>query len=492
MTVMEAPGTGGEVSRRRVTDAAAHLAGRDASLVRVAHTLPGTESPRAGGRRRATVTALLGLADVVSVLVVLLASRQWDAIGFRAALATTVVALSTWVVLGLHRPRFRLSVIEELPRLAVGVGVGLLVAQLVTATTLPAALLLGTMLLLLTSIVRLLTHGRIRRLRASGRTLVTPAILFGRGTMRDDFQRRVCESSSSGLSLVGLVDADDLGEESPTPDHVVVHDTDGDPVGYLGDMRGGALIVVDPGGMSAGDLKALLRSCHARDVETWVASPLDEMAPMGIADDHIAGMSIQRVRPGYQRRVGFAAKRAFDVAAASLALLLLSPVLAAVALAVRLELGRGVLFRQERVGLNGELFTVLKFRSMPHADSPRSWGAAAGDASIGPVGRFIRRFSLDELPQLFNILRGDMSVVGPRPEQPRFVEEFSERFPGYSLRHRVPVGLTGLAAVEGLRGNTSLRDRVHYDNVYIENWSIWLDVKILMRTVVAVVTGSGE
>ena len=478
---------------RRVADPSALVAARSAlSPVRIAHSLPGSEHPRAAGRRRASIAALLMLSDLIAVGVVLQATQAFELAGLRPALATSAVSLVAWGVLGLHRPRFKLSVIEELPRLAVGAGLGLLVAALMTALTLGGSIALGLMILAAAIILRLVTHGQIRRLRSVGRALVTPAILYGSGSMRDDFQRRVATNASAGLRLVGSIDAADPDDDSAEPDRLVVRDADGEPAGYLGDMRGGALVVVDPGALPGHDLKALLRSCHARGVETWVASPLDEMAPMGLADDHVAGMSIQRVQPGYQRRVGFAVKRAFDFSASALAILLLAPVLIGVALAVRLELGRGVLFKQERVGLNGELFTVLKFRSMPHADSPRSWGSAAGDQSIGPVGRFIRRFSLDELPQLFNILRGDMSVVGPRPEQPRFVEEFSERFPGYSLRHRVPVGLTGLSAVEGLRGNTSLRDRVHYDNVYIENWSIWLDIRIMMRTIVAVVTGSGE
>ena len=490
---MAAPDPGRTRSSRRVSDASAYVAARsESSPVRVAHSLPGTEPPKAAGRRRTAITALLLLADLVSLAVVLEATQAFALADLPTALTTCAVAIVAWAVLGLHRPRFKFSVMEELPRLAVGTAIGLLISAVVTPMSLRGGLALAALIAALTIALRLLAHGQIRRLRSSGHTLVTPAILFGAGSMRDDFLRRVAKSQSAGLRLVGTIDAQDFDQGDGEPDHLVVRDGDGEPAGYLGDMRGGALVVVDPGAIPGHDLKALLRSCHARGVETWVASPLDEMAPMGLADDHVAGMSIQRVQPGYQKRGRFALKRAFDFVAAGLAILLLSPVLVAVAVAVRIELGKGVLFKQERVGLNGELFTVLKFRSMPHADSPRSWGSAAGDKSIGRVGRFIRRFSLDELPQLFNILKGDMSVVGPRPEQPRFVEEFSERFPGYSLRHRVPVGLTGLSAVEGFRGNTSLRDRVHYDNVYIENWSIWLDIRILMRTFIAVFTGSGE
>ena len=115
-----------------------------------------------------------------------------------------------------------------------------------------------------------------------------------------------------------------------------------------------------------------------------------------------------------------------------------------------------------------------------------------GDRRIGPVGRFLRRTSLDELPQLWNILRGDMTVVGPRPERPYFVDRFSADYPDYAMRHRVPVGLTGLAQVSGLRGDTPISDRARFDNYYIENWSLWLDMKVIVRTVAEVLGARGH
>jgi lipopolysaccharide/colanic/teichoic acid biosynthesis glycosyltransferase len=184
-------------------------------------------------------------------------------------------------------------------------------------------------------------------------------------------------------------------------------------------------------------------------------------------------------------------KRAFDVAAAASALFIASPVLLLVALAVRLELGPGIIFRQERVGLQGRPFYLLKFRSMhpPTTAAQGPWSVSPED--LGRVGRFVRRYSLDELPQLVNVLRGDMSLVGPRPERPEYVVQFSAEIRPYTHRHRVPVGLTGLAAVNGLRGDTSIEDRAHFDNWYIDNWSLWLDIKILLRTLQALVRGTG-
>jgi lipopolysaccharide/colanic/teichoic acid biosynthesis glycosyltransferase len=164
------------------------------------------------------------------------------------------------------------------------------------------------------------------------------------------------------------------------------------------------------------------------------------------------------------------------------------------AIATFFDGGRGIFFRQERIGQGGKSFQVIKFRTMRPVDeheSQTNW-SIAGDRRIGPIGRFMRRTSLDELPQLWNILRGDMTVVGPRPERPYFVEKFSAEHPDYAMRHRVPVGLTGLAQVSGLRGDTPISDRARFDNYYIENWSLWLDIKVLLRTIAEVFRGGGR
>jgi len=144
-----------------------------------------------------------------------------------------------------------------------------------------------------------------------------------------------------------------------------------------------------------------------------------------------------------------------------------------------------VFYRQERMGLDGKAFEVLKFRSMyPGAEDATGpiW-ARDNDPRCTPVGKWLRRLDLDELPQLWNVLRGDMSIVGPRPERPYFVEQFKHRIPQYMLRHKVKAGITGWAQVNGWRGNTSLEKRIEYDLYYIENWSVGLDIKIMCLTV---------
>jgi len=180
-------------------------------------------------------------------------------------------------------------------------------------------------------------------------------------------------------------------------------------------------------------------------------------------------------------------KRCLDIACAGFGLVMLSPVFVACAIAVRIETGPGILFRQVRVGRAGKTFTLLKFRTMRPAGDEAEWRwSIDGDQRIGKIGRLLRRFSLDELPQLVNVLLGHMSMVGPRPERPLFVQDFAHKFSRYTDRHRVATGLTGWAQVNGLRGDTSIEDRVTFDNYYIDNWSMWNDVKIMIRTVLAV------
>jgi exopolysaccharide biosynthesis polyprenyl glycosylphosphotransferase len=178
------------------------------------------------------------------------------------------------------------------------------------------------------------------------------------------------------------------------------------------------------------------------------------------------------------------AKRLFDLTLSLIALILTGPVLAVCATLVRLESHGPAFYRQERMGMDGRLFHVIKLRTMRvNAEEEGAQMAARGDPRTTRLGAFLRRSSLDELPQLWNVLRGDMSLVGPRPERPVFIEEFRRQIPRYHLRHKMKAGLTGWAQINGLRGQTSMEKRIEYDLYYIENWSLLLDLKILIRTV---------
>ncbi len=177
-------------------------------------------------------------------------------------------------------------------------------------------------------------------------------------------------------------------------------------------------------------------------------------------------------------------KRIFDLAVASLALTLAAPLMAVIALAIWATSGRPILFAQERMGLDGRVFRMLKFRTMSSDAEERTgpvW-TTQDDPRRTRIGSRLRRTSLDELPQLWNVLRGDMSLVGPRPERPVFIEQFRREIPGYMLRHKVRAGLTGWAQVHGWRGNTSLHERVEHDIFYIQNWTLGLDIRILLMT----------
>ena len=178
------------------------------------------------------------------------------------------------------------------------------------------------------------------------------------------------------------------------------------------------------------------------------------------------------------------AKRAFDVAAALLLLLLLAPLLLLVAIGTKISSRGPVLFRQSRVGHLGTVFTMYKFRTFPVNHVDDTFSLEHHECPLA-FGRFLRRTSIDELPQLFNVVRGDMSIVGPRPERSHFVTPLSRTIPGYDARHRVRGGITGAAQVAGLWGNTSVEERVRHDNQYIDGWSLKTDAVILLRTIPA-------
>jgi exopolysaccharide biosynthesis polyprenyl glycosylphosphotransferase len=252
-------------------------------------------------------------------------------------------------------------------------------------------------------------------------------------------------------------------------------------------------VIVAYGDANESDLVDILTTCDRLDVEVFWVPRLFELHNSKRDTDHVWGIPLVRTREAAFKSPWWPVKRLIDVVWSGTALLLLSPVLLVCALAVRWEGGPGIIFRQQRVGLDGKMFEVLKFRSLRPVDETESqtnWNIKHDDR-LGPVGKFMRSTSLDELPQLWNILRGDMSLVGPRPERPHFVDQFSTHIPRYGARHRVPVGLTGWAQAHGLRGDTSIEDRARFDNYYIENWSPWLDMKIIVKTISQVLKRQG-
>jgi len=233
-----------------------------------------------------------------------------------------------------------------------------------------------------------------------------------------------------------------------------------------------------------GELPEVYRALSGVPVEVQLVPDVPNAAGMKLRMlevDNVAFLGLrQNPHYGWPR----AAKRAMDLALGSLALVVLAPLMAALAVGVKLTSRGPIFYRQTRMGKNGRPFGMLKFRSM-RLDAEQATGpvwAARNDARCTPLGRLMRRWSLDELPQLFNVLAGQMSLVGPRPERAVFVERFRRQIPDYAHRQLVQAGMTGWAQVQGWRGNTSLRHRIRCDLWYISHWSIWLDLKILLLT----------
>jgi Undecaprenyl-phosphate glucose phosphotransferase len=231
------------------------------------------------------------------------------------------------------------------------------------------------------------------------------------------------------------------------------------------------------------EIRPLLAALATSTVDVKVVPDLYQFMTLHGGVEEIDGMPIVALRHGPVHGWDAVSKRVFDLVFGVLILVLTAPVMLVTALLVKLTSPGPVFYVQERMGLDGRTFRIFKFRSM-RTDAEKSgarW-ASAGDARTTSVGAFIRRHSIDELPQVINVLRGEMSLVGPRPERPVFIEDFKKQIPRYNLRHKVKAGMTGLAQVEGWRGSTSIEKRIERDIYYIEHWSLWLDFTILVRT----------
>jgi Undecaprenyl-phosphate glucose phosphotransferase len=238
-----------------------------------------------------------------------------------------------------------------------------------------------------------------------------------------------------------------------------------------------------------GRLAGLLDAVGDEPVTIHVVPDLLRFASLRGGIEQFEGMPFIHLRESPLYGWNRLAKRVFDFLFSATVLAVIWPALLLLAAAVKVSSRGPVFYRQERMGLDGRRFEMLKFRTMDADAEVRTgpvWARPSDQRRTG-LGAFLRRLSLDELPQFWNVLRGDMSVVGPRPERPVFVERFRQTVPGYMLRHKVKSGITGWAQVNGLRGNTSLEKRIQYDIEYIERWSVWLDFKIIAMTVVRVV-----
>ncbi|MFH9175304.1 exopolysaccharide biosynthesis polyprenyl glycosylphosphotransferase [Streptomyces albogriseolus] len=329
--------------------------------------------------------------------------------------------------------------------------------------------------------LRALVHGRrraalLRRPRA--------ALVIGPAATAQRVAAAVLRHPRSGVRPVGVVAVQGDGAEGGVP--VLRTDQEVERAVIQNGVR--AVLAVDPSART--EQSALLRSLAASGCVVWEVDADGAPYP---ARERLAGFSCRRLDLA-PVRAGGAGKRLLDILVSGTLLLLVSPLLLVCAVTLRLTDGPGVVFRQERIGRDGRPFTLLKFRTHRPVDEHESatrW-SVANEHEMRRFCRMLRRTSLDELLQLWNVLRGDMSLVGPRPERPYFVAQFSQSYPGYAARHRMRTGITGLAQIHGLRGDTSIEDRARFDNAYIDDWSLWQDVCILLRTAVTLVRPTGS
>ena len=232
-------------------------------------------------------------------------------------------------------------------------------------------------------------------------------------------------------------------------------------------------------------LESIVAICEKFGVHTKFIPDYNSLIPSKPYTEDLMGLPVINIRYVPLTNTGnIIMKRIVDVVGSLMGIVITSPIMLLSALLIKLTSPGPVIFKQERVGLHNKPFHMYKLRTMERqapGEEKKAW-TVRNDPRVTPVGKFLRRTSLDELPQLFNILRGDMSLVGPRPERPLFVDKFKEEIPRYMVKHQVRPGLTGWAQVNGLRGNTSIRKRIEYDIYYIENWTMWFDMKIIFMT----------
>jgi exopolysaccharide biosynthesis polyprenyl glycosylphosphotransferase len=433
-----------------------------------------------------------------SRLVPVLALPIADSLGLAAAgasssdsLSATIYALAVLVALsagGLHRLRICLRVSDQIGRILAAAALPLLLLLPFLPTPGAARLALISAGLVIT--FRLLTCALLRTAHRHG-LLTEPTLVIGSGTFGAHLAEQLRLHPELGLRVAGFLDAGNPRRDLREPSLGRPEDL-ARVVAALGIRR----VIVCFGDWRDEDLVAILRSGRRLAADVCVVPRLHEVGlavPAGCLDE-VWGITLIPLRQIGRSRSGMGLKRAFDVAVAAVLLATALPLLLVLAVVIRLQSGQSPIFRQLRVTGDGRQAEVLKLRTITSRsaagpDSDTSWSVDSGQLSA--LGRVLRASHFDELPQLVNVLRGDMSLVGPRPERPYFADRFARQIPRYGDRDRMRAGLTGLAQVHGLHGDTSIAERSRFDNTYIEYWSPWLDMVILVKTVGSALAGLG-
>lgn len=442
-------------------------------------------------RRRFRTAAALVVVDLAALLAAVLLAGELRPTTW-LVIAAAIVLFATG---GLYRHRLTLSALDDAPAIA-GRVIAVIALGSTYRTLVDGDVVLAPRLRVLAAAIGFALAGRtvayavLRHLRRT-RRIGYPTLIVGAGRVGTEVATLLARHPEHGLVPLGFFDPD----PPPTPGRTLpVFDERHGLAETIAELDT-PVVIVAFSSASEPTLVDSLRTCDRLDCEIFLVPRLFELqvAP-GRHADRIWSLNVVRLGRAAHRSMGWSVKRFVDVAVAATGLVVLSPLLGLIALAVWLDGRDGVLFRQERVGVDDRRFTIYKFKTMrpaSDAESATNWNIR-GDQRVRPLGRVLRLTSLDELPQLWNVLRGEMSLVGPRPERPHFVGVFAEEYRGYTARHRVPCGLTGWAQVHGLRGDTSIEERARFDNDYIEHWSLWNDTKIILRTITANVFRRGN
>jgi exopolysaccharide biosynthesis polyprenyl glycosylphosphotransferase len=421
---------------------------------------------------------MLLLCDAVALAIAgMLVGLGWVTVAY------SIVVIATMNVLGRHRRRICMRLSDEVPRLAAAAVLPLLLLS-PWLHSLAGLLVVGVVTVILLITMRAVLYALLRASYRADR-LTEPALIVGTGKLGREVGELLKEHPDLGLRPVGFV-----GEPLPAPEQSVPVLGDLSRVPDLVRGRGIRKIIVSLQADTDDGLVSALRADYPSGVDVYIVPAMHELAsaiPSGCMDE-IWGIPLLPLRRSGLKALGRVVKRALDVIVGAALLVALGPLLLALMAAGFLARNRPVMFRQERVTRSGRTMKIMKLRTVTCADSDSQWTVPVENCSR--LGRWLRASHLDELPQLVNVIRGDMSLVGPRPERPFFTSRFAKIIPHYDDRHRTRTGLTGWAQVHGLTGDTSIPERTKFDNYYIEHWSIWLDVVIMARTLVEPLIGA--
>ena len=360
----------------------------------------------------------------------------------------------------------------------------------------------GILNILITTFERLSVRILLRKLRRAGYN-IKHIIIVGYSELTQEFIKRINTHHEWGYDVVGILDDNYYEEYKIAYEQVatasinfanagIVNDSDVEIIGRISELEyylnkwdiDDVFITLNL--KEYDKLGDIIQSCEKCGIRTQIIPDYYKYIPAKPYVEEVDGLPIINTRyVPLDNLLNRAIKRTFDMVVSMICLMIFSPIMLATAITIKLTSPGPIIFKQERVGLNRKKFIMYKFRSMKvqnEEDERKEW-TTKNDPRKTKFGNFIRRTSIDELPQLFNVLKGDMSLIGPRPERPYFVEKFKEEIPKYMVKHQVRPGMTGWAQVNGLRGDTSIKKRIEYDIYYIENWDMKFDIKIMWYTV---------